>query len=126
MAKKIRAKRGRRSATIINGKEMSVGLQCHKPFLQAVDRWREKQKDKPTRPAAIVRLAELGLAVSRPRRRTNEHAASMAKNMAGEEIDRLSDQSASTEEQASRKLRLIKGPAEFRDFRKDHSTKSKT
>jgi hypothetical protein len=40
--------------------------------------------------------------------------------MAGEAIDHHTDQSASTEEQASRKRRLLKGPKEFRELRKDH------
>jgi hypothetical protein len=42
-----------------------------------------------------------------------------AAEMAGREIDRLADQSATNEEQAQRKRRLIKGPREFRDMRGD-------
>jgi hypothetical protein len=41
--------------------------------------------------------------------------------MAAEAIDRQIDQSAPPEEQASRKRRLLKGPKEFRDIRKDHT-----
>jgi hypothetical protein len=41
--------------------------------------------------------------------------------MAGREIDRLGDQTASGEERAQRKRRLIKGPQEFRDLRRDKS-----
>jgi hypothetical protein len=37
--------------------------------------------------------------------------------MAGEEIDRLSQQSATPEEREIRKRRLLKGPKEFRDIR---------
>jgi hypothetical protein len=37
--------------------------------------------------------------------------------MAGEQIDRLADEAATSEEQASRKRRLLKGPQEFRDMR---------
>lgn len=43
-----------------------------------------------------------------------------AAEMAGEAIDQLTDQSASLDEQASRKRRLLKGPKEFRDLRLDH------
>jgi hypothetical protein len=39
--------------------------------------------------------------------------------MAGDAIDRLSDASASLEEQQKRKRKLIKGPLEFREMRKD-------
>jgi hypothetical protein len=38
--------------------------------------------------------------------------------MAGEEIDRLGDPLATDEERQLRKQRLIKGPQEFRDIRK--------
>jgi ribosomal protein S27E len=37
--------------------------------------------------------------------------------MAGQEIDRLSDPSATEEERQRRKRRLLKGPKEFRDAR---------
>jgi hypothetical protein len=123
MAKKARAKRRGRQAT--TGKGTLISLRCHQPFLQAVDGWREKQEDNPTRPAAIARLAELGLLVSRPPRRTSRHAASIASAMAGEEIDRLSDHSVPVEERDSRKRSLITGPQEFREIRKDHPNKSK-
>jgi hypothetical protein len=44
---------------VTTGKGQLIGLRCHPPFLDAVDRWRA-DKDL-TRPAAIVRLAETGL-----------------------------------------------------------------
>jgi hypothetical protein len=40
-----------------------------------------------------------------------------ARAMAGQEIDRLSDPSATEEERQRRKRRLLKGPKEFRDAR---------
>jgi hypothetical protein len=46
-----------------------------------------------------------------------------AANLAANEIDRMTDQSASVEEQATRKRRLLKGPREFRDIRADHPKK---
>jgi hypothetical protein len=45
--------------------------------------------------------------------------------MAGQQVDRLSDPSASAAARASRKRHLLGGPGEFRAFRKDHPTKSK-
>src|SRR5262249_20953092 len=43
--------------------------------------------------------------------------AAKARAMAGQEIDRLSDPSATEEERQRRKRRLLKGPKEFRDVR---------
>ena len=43
--------------------------------------------------------------------------AAKALEMAGKEIDRLSDPSATDEERQRRKRRLLKGPKEFRDVR---------
>ena len=43
--------------------------------------------------------------------------AKKARAMAGQEIDRLSDPSATEEERQLRKRRLLKGPKEFRDVR---------
>src|ERR1051326_8321893 len=118
MAKKSK-KRGPPRTT---GPGTLVGLRCHQPFLDAVDRWRERQDDKPTRPAAILRLAKQCLSIASDRR-TSAAAASRASNLAGKEIDRLSDQSASSDDQASRKRSLLKGPKELRGFPKAHPTK---
>ena len=46
-----------------------------------------------------------------------------AAEMAGEAIDQHTDPSASSEEQERRKQRLLKGPAEFRELRRDHPTR---
>ena len=43
--------------------------------------------------------------------------AAKAREMASQEIDRLSDTSATDEERQRRKRRLLKGPREFRDVR---------
>jgi len=59
MTKKAPRKRRGRPAT--TGKGQLIGLRCHKPFLAAVDTWRAKQGDELSRPAAIVRLAGIGL-----------------------------------------------------------------
>ena len=117
-------KRVRRGRPVTTGKGQLVGLRCHGRFLQAVDGWREREDDKPSRPAAIIRLAELGLAMSGSMSRTNAKAASKASAMAGQEIDRLVDQSLPVGERASRKRRLLKGPKEFREIREDHPKKS--
>ena len=51
--------------------------------------------------------------------RTRNRRAKAAE-MAGEAINGRADQSATEEERDSRKRRLLKGPAEFRDLRRDH------
>jgi hypothetical protein len=38
-----------------------IGVRVDPDFLKAVDEWRRKQDDVPTRPEAIRRLVELGL-----------------------------------------------------------------
>jgi hypothetical protein len=43
--------------------------------------------------------------------------AAKASDMAAQEIDRLSDPSATNEERQRRKRRLLQGPKEFRDIR---------
>jgi hypothetical protein len=52
-------------------------------------------------------------------RQRSPKAASKAVDLAGEQIDKLSDPSATAEEQQQRKRRLLKGPKEFRDIRGD-------
>jgi hypothetical protein len=49
--------------------------------------------------------------------------AAQAAEMAGQEIDRLADPSASDEERQVRKRRLIKGPKEFQDLRRNRQGK---
>ena len=120
MAKKAKKKQGRQRAT---SPGTVVRLRCHQQFVAAVDRWRRHQEDKPSRSTAIVQLAKKGLAGLRPIKRTSPKTAAKAAELAAEEIDRMTDQSASVEEQAIRKRRLLKGPREFRDIREDHPMK---
>ena len=47
------------------GPGKSVNVRCHESFLKQVDAWRATQPGLPTRPQAIIRLAELGLTVKR-------------------------------------------------------------
>ncbi|MFZ1152059.1 MAG: hypothetical protein WAR76_20385 [Xanthobacteraceae bacterium] len=91
-------------------------------FLKALDNWRRKQRDLPSRPEAIRRLAERGLASSTtttppPLPKVPKESRRKAAEMADREIDRLGDQAVTKEERARRKRRLIKGPREFRDLR---------
>jgi transcriptional regulator with XRE-family HTH domain len=57
-------------------------------------------------------MAEVAPRTKPPKRKASE--------MAGEQIDKLGDSSATSEERQTRKRRLLKGPPEFRDLRVDH------
>ena len=91
--------------------------------LQATER-RERRIDealKETFPASDT-PSFVGAGAKKPtddKARTRKRRAKAAE-MAGEAIDGQADQSATAEERESRKRRLLKGPAEFRELRLDH------
>jgi metal-responsive CopG/Arc/MetJ family transcriptional regulator len=107
----------------MNEKPSALEMRLGASFLKTVDEWRRKQKGLPSRAEAIRRLVERGLA-NQPARQLNKGAKRKAAKMAGREIDRLGDQTATGKERARRKRQLIKGPREFRDIR--NKTKAKT
>jgi hypothetical protein len=83
-----------------------------------VDQWASSQSDKPTRPEAIRRLVELGLTVKPKSVPTERQRAALA-DLASKAIDSLTSGEPDSDEKASRKRRLIKGPEEFREVRVD-------
>jgi hypothetical protein len=115
---KAKTKRGPgRPPTTGTGRQIQV--RCHTDFLKHVDAWRAKQEGEISRPDAIRRLAEIGLAGMPPIRQQSSNARAKAHDLAGQQLDKLTDQSATAEEQQKRKRRLLKGPREFRDIRGD-------
>jgi hypothetical protein len=100
------------------GKGTLINLRLAPGPLARVDQWAASQKDAPSRPEAVRRLVELGL-VSAPRAGVRPEKAAKAAEMASREIDRLSDPSATDEERQFRKRRLIKGPKEFQELRRN-------
>lgn len=86
-----------------------------------VDTWGEQHA--LSRSEAIRRLVELGLTVKTKGRPTREGQKFRAREMASNTIDKLSDTTASSNDQASRKRRLIKGPEEFQNVRRDRNEK---
>ena len=100
------------------GKGTLIGLRLQPGPLARVDLWAASQKDDPSRPEAIRRLVELGLA-STQRAVARSKKATKASEMASQEIDRLADPLATDEERQLRKRRLIGGPKEFRDIRRN-------
>jgi hypothetical protein len=104
----------------------SIHLTLEPGPLSEVDQWIARQKEPGlTRPEGIRRLVELGLKVktkSPPKREDHskiEDQKQRAREMAGRAIDKMADASASLDDRASRKRRLIKGPEEFRNVRRD-------
>jgi hypothetical protein len=103
------------------GKGEPVVVRMQPPQLRALDDWISKQKPPfPSRPEAVRRLVEVGLAHSAKRpARYPEKVASKATELASKTIDGLIDPSAPADEKAVRKRRLLKGPSVFRDVRVD-------
>jgi hypothetical protein len=99
------------------GKGEPVVVRMQPPQLKALDDWISKQKPPfPSRPEAVRRLVEVGLAHSAKRPvRYSEKVASKARELASKAIDGLIDPSAPADEKAVRKRRLLKGPSVFRD-----------
>ena len=62
----------------------------------------------------------VGAGAPQPSDKAGESKPRKAAEMAGDIIDQHADLSASSEEQASRKRRLLRGPKEFRELRRDH------
>ena len=91
-----------------------VGVRVQADLAKRLDDWRRKQDDLPGRPEAIRRLVEKGLSVAQSKLPISEKSAAEASAMAGATLDRLSDKSATAEERATRKQRLLKGPKGFR------------
>jgi len=99
-----------------------IGVRVPPAELVQIDEWINGQpKPQPSRPEAIRRLVELGLASARqaPGKNPTEDNKVESSKIAGRQIDRMEDPRATSEEQASRKRRLLKGPKEFREMRGD-------
>ncbi len=87
--------------------------------LKLLDAWIKRQIDSPSRPEAIRRLIERALAAEPAPPRPRNQGTPAAIEFASREIDKLGDESATSEERASRKRRLLHGPKEFRGMRGD-------
>ncbi|WP_299806643.1 hypothetical protein [Tardiphaga sp.] len=118
MAKSIQDIPNKRGRPSTGGRRDGVLVRFEDDRLGQIDNWAKQQNDAPSRPEAIRRLVELGLTVEAPRHESTTQKA-RAKEMAAGAIDKLTDSAAPSEEQASRKRRLLKGPEEFRGSRVD-------
>jgi hypothetical protein len=102
------------------GKGVQVVVRLQPDPLAALDAWVAKQKGEPTRAEAIRRLVELGLRVKTPAQPVGKPGRRLrAQELATKAIEKIIDPAAPPEEQAQRRRRLTKGPAEFREARVD-------
>ena len=108
----VKQKKRGRPAT---GHDPLVGIRLPPEMINQVEEW-SKKNGAETRSEGIRRLIERGLA-SEPQAERRRAARVKASAMAGEQIDRMLGDQATTEEGQSKKRRLIKGPKEFRGLK---------
>lgn len=103
----------------VKEKAQRFEVQLDGSSLKALDEWRRRQSNLPSRQVALRLLVERSLADSTTStaRQPGKGGRRKAAEMASREIDRLDDQSVTKDERSRRKHRLIKGPREFRDIR---------
>jgi hypothetical protein len=89
----------------------------------AIVKWAENQPHKPTLSEAIRRLVGLGLSANVRPNQASQARATKANAMAANQLDLLADPSATTDERAHRKRRLLQGPEEFQSVRVDRPKK---
>jgi ribosomal protein S20 len=118
MAKSIRVitKRGRPKTT---GKGILIGVRIHPSALKALDSWIKRREDQPSRPEAIRQLVEQALSAVKSGLPPSPATAEKAAELAARAIEKATDKSQPAEEQKTRKRKLIRGPSEFRDIRRD-------
>jgi Arc/MetJ-type ribon-helix-helix transcriptional regulator len=110
MVKSVAAKRKKR------GKLIAIRLP--REMIVKIDEW-VKRSGAESRSETIRHLLELALAGSRGMPRPNARGASKASDMAGQVIDKLGDPTATSQERQTRKRRLLEGPKEFRNIRRN-------
>ena len=103
----------------------TVPVSVKMPFaeMEAVDHWASSRPDpKPTRLEAIRQLVELGLSV-KGARKNSASQRTRASEMAATELDFQADENATSDDKATRKRRLLKGPEEFQHVRVDRKAR---
>lgn len=105
--------------TIRNRSGPLMGFHADATTRAAIVQWAENQPNTPNLSEAIRQLVGLGLSAKARSKQTSRARANKANVMAANQLDQLADRSATAEEQAIRKRRLLRGPAEFRKVRVD-------
>ena len=100
----------------------AITVRPSRDLLKRLDLWIAAQENTVSRAEAVRRLAEMGLdnAGVSAKAEKPSRGAEQAAGMAGDMIDYLGDRSATREDREQRKRRLVKGPPEFREMRKQH------
>jgi hypothetical protein len=104
------------------GQGIQIGTRWPESTVAVIDAWASRQEDSPARSEAIRRLVEIGLGKSVPAiaaKSTAKASSERARELAGNTIDKLKNTKASPDDQVSRKGRLVKGPEEFQNIRRD-------
>lgn len=101
------------------GKGTLIGVRMQPDELSTLDEWIGDRYPELTRPEAIRRLVELGLAVRGKLKQGPPARAERAKELASNTIEHLTAAAPESDEKSRRKHRLIKGPEEFREVRVD-------
>ena len=96
-----------------------IGFRADPATRAAIIKWAEFQADQPSLSEAIRRLVEVGLTVRGKLKQGSPARAERAKELASKAIDSLTAEAPDNDEKARRKVRLIKGPEEFREARVD-------
>jgi hypothetical protein len=118
MAKSIAVKPKKRGRPPSGGRDPFFGIRIPTALMQAVDRW-AKTNGAATRSEAFRKLIEFGLSGHESDRPTSELMAEKAAGLAAQAIEKATDKSQPAEEQKTRKRKLISGPSEFREIRRD-------
>lgn len=113
--KKVTPKQRGRPAT---GKDPLVSTRMPKALIGDVDTWADQTGVK--RSEAVRRLVEIGLSARKTSSPSERLAAVRAQELASRTIDHLAGIERGGEaDKGKRKSRLIKGPEEFQDVRRD-------
>ncbi|MCC8939334.1 hypothetical protein H8A99_23375 [Bradyrhizobium sp. Arg68] len=123
MAKSIKDNRKIGRGRPATGTAPLVGVRMPKELQAEVRAWAKYQPDNPKLATAVRRLVEIALTFPTGARPTSESPRQRAREMASNAIDKMADNAASSDEQASRKRQLVKGPEEFQKVRRDRNRK---
>ena len=119
---KSAAKKHRKRGRPATAQDSFVGTRLPEPLLAEIAKWAEKN-NATSRSEAIRRLVEIGLQYDGQERPFDANRGARAKQLAGTQIDKMGDASATDDERAERKQRLTRGPSEFREGRIDQPRK---
>jgi hypothetical protein len=117
MKKSIKVAPKKRRGRPATGKDPHIAARMPPALIAEVETW--AAANDTSRSDAFRRLVELGLTVKARSKQGSSARADKANAMASDQLDQLVDQSASSEQQANRKRRLLRGPEEFQSVRVD-------